>query len=72
MKGGDKQKSQMMMRGRVAMQGFTILAIYFGVFYKTQYSIFPSSWTSDTSDSSGTSGTSGSNGSSGASTGERK
>jgi hypothetical protein len=60
------------------MQGFTILAIYFGVFYKTQYSIFPSSWTSDTSgssDSSGSSGssdTSGSNGSSGASAGERK
>jgi hypothetical protein len=45
MKGGDKHKSQMMMRGRVAMQGFTVLAIYFGIFYKTKYSIFPNSLT---------------------------
>jgi hypothetical protein len=43
MKGGDKVQSQKMMRGRVAMQGFTILAIYFGIFFKTKYSLLPSS-----------------------------
>ena len=41
MKSGDKHKSQMMMRGRVAAQGFTVLAIFFGIFYKTQHSMVP-------------------------------
>lgn len=43
MRGGDKHKSQMMMRGRVAAQGFTVLAIFFGIFYKTNYSVLPPS-----------------------------
>ena len=51
MKGGDKHKSQMMMRGRVAMQAFTVTAIYFGMFYKTPYALWPSSWTAPWADS---------------------
>jgi hypothetical protein len=52
MKGGDKQLSQRMMRGRVAAQGFTVLAIFFGIFYKTQYSILPPALVPSSSSSS--------------------
>jgi hypothetical protein len=31
MRSGDKARSQWMMRGRVAAQGFTVIAIYFGI-----------------------------------------
>lgn len=31
---GDKMKSQMMMRGRIAAQGFTVVAILGGLFYQ--------------------------------------
>lgn len=31
---GDRMKSQMMMRGRIAAQGFTVVAILGGLFYK--------------------------------------
>lgn len=31
---GDKMRSQMMMRGRIAAQGFTVVAILGGLFYQ--------------------------------------
>lgn len=31
---GNRVKSQMMMRGRIAAQGFTVVAILGGLFYK--------------------------------------
>ncbi|XP_050544538.1 HIG1 domain family member 2A [Daktulosphaira vitifoliae] len=31
---GDKMRSQMMMRGRIAAQGFTVVALLGGLFYK--------------------------------------
>ncbi|XP_050421004.1 HIG1 domain family member 2A, mitochondrial [Adelges cooleyi] len=31
---GDRMKSQMMMRGRIAAQGFTVVALLGGLFYK--------------------------------------
>lgn len=62
MKGGDKHKSQMMMRGRVAAQGFTVLAIFFGIFYKTKYSPLPPSFFGTDADTdTDTTGATGSN-----------